>query len=93
MESRLHTGEYAEIENFIDVILCHRHVATVARAPSWWAANVCSDAHKDRKLLSYSRYRQQIYPTWKLIYGDSSDTERVSSKKVSFLRSLYNVPV
>ena len=27
------------IESFIDIILCHLHLTTVARAPFWWAAN------------------------------------------------------
>ena len=46
---------------FIDIILRHAHVATVARVPFWWSANVHSHMHKDRKLLSYSSSRWQIH--------------------------------
>ena len=57
---------------FSDIILRHLDLATVARAPCWWATN-SSMMH----IRTGSR-------TLKL-------TERVSSKQLLILRSLYNV--
>ena len=57
---RLHYGKFlntvwAQCLNREFSLIRHACVATVARAPPfWWAANIHSHTHKDRKLLSYS---------------------------------------
>ena len=49
-----HIVTHREFSLTSSYVTCMYTVATVARAPFWWAAHVHSHTHKGQKLLSYS---------------------------------------